>query len=114
MHNGFALPRPRQSNHGLPGTDDLPGLGQRVHHYTVGIGEQHGIAGRVAGHVSLRLRGAELRLGGIGGGFDLVVARGGNGTGSNQVAITRLVIGGLFGSSFGGSDSFLLRSCLQP
>ncbi len=110
----FALPSPRQSNYDLPGADYLPWLGERLHHNTVGIREQHGIARRITGHVSLGLRGAQLRLRGIGCGFDLVVARGGNGTGGNQVAIASLVIRGLFGSGFGGSDSFLLRSCLQP
>ncbi|CAI8894185.1 hypothetical protein EMIT0P228_20396 [Pseudomonas brassicacearum] len=114
MHNGFALPCPRQSNHGLPGADDLPGLGQRVHHNTVGIGEQHGITRCVPGDVSLRLRSAELCLGSIGSSFYLVIARCGNSACGDQVAIACLVIGGLLGPGPNGSDCLLLGSRLQP
>src|SRR5689334_23322644 len=114
MHDGFALPRPRQSNHGLPRADDLPGLGERLHHYAVGIRKQHRITRSIAGYISLRFSGAELRLCGIRCGFDLVVSRCGNSACGDQVAISRLVICSLLGSGPSGDDRLLLCSRLQP
>ncbi|CAI8915381.1 hypothetical protein EMIT093MI4_50221 [Pseudomonas sp. IT-93MI4] len=114
MHDGFALPCPRQSNHGLPGAHHLSWLGERLHHHAIGISKQHRITGRIASDISLRLRRAQLSFGGICGGFDLIVGRGRDGAGGDQVVIPGLVIRGLYGSRPGGHDRLLLRPRLQP
>ncbi|MNP21130.1 hypothetical protein D3C76_1137370 [compost metagenome] len=114
MHNGFALPCPRQSNHSLPRADDLSWLGKCLHHYCVGISKQHGVTRRIASDVCLRLRRTELCFCGISRGFDLIVRRGRNGSDGNQVAISSLVIRCLSGSRPSGHDRLLLCPRLQP
>ncbi len=58
MNDNLSLACPRQPNNRLPGTDDLPGLSQRIHHHSVSICQQNGIAGGIAGNIALRYRSA--------------------------------------------------------
>ncbi len=69
MHDRLALAGPRQSNHGRPWTDYLPGFGQRLHHHPIGIGNQHRITRSIPGHVGLRHRRIQLRPGRVGVGL---------------------------------------------
>ncbi|MNT17186.1 hypothetical protein D3C72_1523240 [compost metagenome] len=114
MHDRFALPCPRQSNHGLSRADNLSGLGERLHHHAVGIRKQHRITRSIAGYISLRVCSAELCFCRIGCGFDLVIGRCRNSACGNQIAVSRLVICCLLGSGPSGYDRLLLCSRLQP
>ena len=98
-----------QAQHGLSRRDDLARFRQRLHDDAVAIGQQHRIAAGVAGDIGLGLGRAELGLRGIGRRLDLVIRGHGDGAGAAQIAIARLVLGGLPGPRPRRRHRLLLR-----
>ncbi|GLH36196.1 hypothetical protein RS1P1_04790 [Pseudomonas moraviensis] len=113
MNDGFTLTGARQSHHRFAGADDLPRFHKGFHHHAISVRHQHRVTGSVARNVRLRNSGIELRPGGVGGGFELIVGRCRNSAGGDEPAIARFVTGCLCGSGASGTHRFLLRSRLQ-
>jgi hypothetical protein len=110
LDDGLAAPGMRDPHDYLAGTDDLAGLGKRIHHHAIRVGEQHGVARFVAGHVGLGLGRIEFRLCRFGGGFHFVVGRRGNRTGGDEIAVSRFVVRGLARACRGGRHRLVVRT----
>ncbi len=113
MDDGLPLTGPRQPHHRLSRADDLPGLGEGFHHHAISVRHQNRVARGVARDVRLRHSGIELRHGGVGCGFELIVGRCRNSAGGDEFAIACFVTGSLYGSGASGAHRFLLGSRLQ-
>ena len=113
LHPRFALPRPRQADHHLPGADHLPRLSEGFHHHAVSIRQQSGIAGGVLRHIGLRLGRAEVGSRRLCCRVNLVEFRGRDGAARHQAAIAGQIVGRLFGSRPRGIYGPLLGLRLQ-
>ena len=97
----------RQLHHGLPGGDDLAGLGQGLDDGPVRVGEQQGVRDLVARHLGLGFGRRQLRIGTVEGRLDLVVFLLGRPARLAQLAVPGLVGRRLDREGAGGGDRFL-------
>ena len=75
----------------MAGGDDLPWLGQGLHHGPVGVSEQPRVSSLVSRDIGLRFSGRQLRFRAVGGRLGLIISLPRDPTVGRKLAIPRFV-----------------------